>query len=75
MIIINMQKKEWDSFTMKNLGDYPDLNLMSRTLLLANVPEMFCDSCQNLYGLDPEQIYTATGLAWQAPQKVTIKTE
>ena len=60
---------------MKNFGDYPNLNLMSRTLLLANVPEKFCDSCKNLYGLDSSQIYTAAGLAWQAPLKVTIKTE
>ena len=63
------------SFTMKNLGDYPDLNLMSCKLLLANKLEKFCDSLQNLYGLDPAQIYTALGLTWQAPQKVNIKIE
>ena len=49
----------WDTFNIKNLGEYHDLYVQSDTALLADVFENFRD----IYNLDPAHFLTAPGLA------------
>ena len=42
-------------------------------MLLADVFEVFRDTCLNNYGLDPTHFYTATGLAWSALLKTATE--
>ena len=49
----------WDTFNIKNLGEYHDLYVQSDTALLADVFENFRDT----YNLDPAHFLTAPGLA------------
>lgn len=58
--------KVWNSFNIKNMGEYHDLYLKSDILLLADVFESFRDVCNTAYGLDPCHYYTAPGLSWDA---------
>ena len=64
-------KKVFESFEMKDLGDYHNLYLLTDVLLLADVFESFRDTCMQNYGLDAAHSYTAPGLAWQAALKMT----
>ena len=69
-------RKVWETFEMKNLGDYLDLYNQVDVLLLADVFENFRDICIKIYKLDPAHYYTAPGLAWDAALKVTeVKLE
>ena len=52
-------QKVWDTFNIKNLGEYHDLYVQSDTALLADVFENFRD----IYNLDPAHFLTAPGLA------------
>ena len=61
----------WDTFNIKNLGEYHDLYVQSDTALLADVFENFRDKCIEIYALDPAHFLTAPGLAWQACLKKT----
>ena len=61
----------WDTFNIKNLGEYHDLYVQSDTALLADVFENFRDKCIEIYRLDPAHFLTAPGLAWQACLKKT----
>ena len=45
-------QKVWDTFNMKNLGEYHDLNVQSDTALIADVFENFRDKCIEIYKLD-----------------------
>ena len=45
--------------------------VQSDTLLLANVFENFSNMCINVYELDPANLLSAPGLAWQAALKKT----
>ena len=58
-------QKVWDTFNIKNLGEYHDLYVQSDTALLADVFENFRDKCIEIYGLDPAHFLSAPGLAWQ----------
>ena len=64
-------QKEWDTFNIKNLGEYHDLYVQSDTSLLADVFESFRDKCIEIYGFDPAHFLSAPGQAWQACLKKT----
>ena len=59
-------QKVWNTFNIKNLGEYHDLYVQSDTALLADVFENFRDKCIEIYDLDPAHFLTAPALAWQA---------
>ena len=64
-------KKVWDTFEIKNLGEYTDLYNKLDVLLLADVFENFWEICLGIYKLDPAHYYTAPGLSWDACLKMT----
>ena len=66
----------WDTFSLKNMGDYHDLYLKSDILLLADVFQNFRKTCLQYYKLDPCHYFTSPGLSWDAMLKMTdIKLE
>ena len=64
-------QKVWDTFKIKNLGEYHDLYVQSDTALLSDVFENFRDKCIEIHELDPALFLSAAGLAWQACLKKT----
>ena len=56
----------WNTMEKKTLGCYHDTYLKANVLLLADVFEIFWNTCLKKYKLDPAYFYTALGLAWQA---------
>ena len=69
-------KDVWDTFNIKNMGEYHDLYLQSDILLLADVFENFRKTCLEYYKLDPCHYFTSPGLSWDAMLKMTdIKLE
>ena len=64
-------KDIWDTFNIKNLGEYHDLYLKTDVLLLCDVFEKFINTCLNYYGLDPCHYFSSPGLAWDAMLKIT----
>ena len=66
----------WNTFSLKNMGEYHDLYLQSDILLLADVFENFRKTCLEYYKLDPCHYLTSPGLSWDAMLKMTdIKLE
>ena len=66
----------WNTFNLKNMGEYHDLYLESDILLLADVFENFRKTCLQYYKLDPCHYFTSPGLSWDAMLKMTdIKLE
>ena len=66
----------WNTFNIKNLGEYHDLYVQSDTLLLSDVFENFRITCQKEYDLDPAHFLSAPGLALKACLKKTqVKLE
>ena len=59
-------QKVWDTFNLRNLGEYHDLYVQSDTALPADVFENFRDKCIEIYELDPAHFLTAPGLAWNS---------
>ena len=59
-------KKVWETFEIKNLGEYHNLYVQCDTFLLADVFENFGNKCIETYKLDPAHFLSALGLAWQA---------
>ena len=55
----------WNIMKKKTLGCYHDTYLKTDVLLLADVFEIFRDTCLKHYKLDPAHFYTAPCLAWQ----------
>ena len=47
----------WNTFNLKNMGDYHDLYLKSDILLLADVFENFRKTCLEYYKLDPMSLF------------------
>ena len=67
----NHALKVWETFSLKNMGEYHDLYLSSDILLLADVFENFRKTCLEYYKLDPCHYFTSPGLAWDAMLKMT----
>ena len=66
----------WETFNLKNIGQYHNLYLKSDVLLLADVFENFRETCKQYYGLDPCHYFTSHGLLWDAMLKMTnVKLE
>ena len=69
-------QKVWNTFNIKNLGEYHDLYVQSDTLLTADVFENFIDKCIDICELDPAHFLSTPGLAWKACLKKTeVKLE
>ena len=69
-------KNIWNTFNLKNMGEYHDLYLKSDILLLADVFENFRKTCLEYYKLDPCHYFTSPGLSWDVMLKMTdIKLE
>ena len=64
-------KQVWETLGCRNLGDYHNLCVETDTLLLADLFENSRNVCQEKYGLDPAQYYSAPGLSWDALLKKT----
>ena len=64
-------RKVWETFSLKNMGEYHDLYLKSDVLLLADVFESFRKTCLQYYKLDPCHYFTSPGLPWCAMLKMT----
>lgn len=66
--------KVWDTFGMKNFGEYHDLYLKTDVLLLADVFENFRKVSMEQYGLDPCHYVSLPGFSWDAMLKHTKAT-
>ena len=55
---------------MNTLGDYHDHFLKRDALLLADVSEMFINTCLEYNGLDPCHCFGSPGLNWEAMLKM-----
>ena len=64
-------KNVWNTFNLKNMGEYHDLYLKTDILLLTDVFENFRKTCLTYYRLDPLHYITGPGLAWDAMLKMT----
>ena len=72
----NHAKTVWNTFKIKNLGEYHDLYVQSGTLLLLDVFKAFRKTCIKEYELDPCYFVSAPGLSWEACLKITnVKLE
>ena len=56
----------WETFNLKNMGEYHDLYLKTDVLLLADVFENFRRTCLEYYKLDPCHYFTSPSLSWDA---------
>ena len=66
----------WNTFSLKNMGEYHDLYLESDVLLLADVFQNFRKTCLQYYKLDPCHYFTSPGLSWDSMLRMTdIKLE
>ena len=61
----------WNTFGIRNMGEYHDLYLKSDILLLADVFENFREACLEYYRLDPAHYITSPGLSWDAMLQMT----
>ena len=59
------------TFNFENLGEHHDLYVQSYTAQLADVFEIFRNTCLEIYELDPAHFLSSPGLAWQACLKKT----
>ena len=64
-------KKIWNEFNIKNMGNYHDHYLKKDVLLLADIFEIFIDTCLKFYRLDPCSYFSSPGLSRDAVLKMT----
>ena len=67
----NHAQNVWNTFQIRNMGEYHDLYLKSDILLLTDVFENFRKTCLTNYRLDPAHYVSSPGLAWDAMLKMT----
>ena len=67
----NHAQEVWNTFEVKNMGEYHDLYLKSDVLLLADVFENFRRASLLNCGLDPCHYVSIPGLSWDAMLKMT----
>ena len=67
----NHAQDVWNTFEVKNMGEYHDLYLKSDVLILSDVFENFRRASLLNYGLDPCHYVSTPGLAWDAMLKMT----
>ena len=66
----------WKILSVRDLGHYSDIYLMTDVLLLADVFENFRINCMLAYGMDPAHFYTLAGFTWDGMLKFTrVKLE
>ena len=65
------KKRVCKDFEIKKLGEYHGLYAKSYTLLLADIFGSFRNMCRKIHELDPANLFSASGLAWQAVLKKT----
>ena len=58
-------KRVCKGFEIKKLGEYHDLYVQSKALLLPNIFENFRNTSLEIYNLDTANFFLAPGLAWQ----------
>ena len=69
-------QKVYDTFNIKNLGEYHDPYVQLGTAQLAYVFENFGNACLEIYELDPAHFLSSPGQAWQGCLKKTqVKLE
>ena len=69
-------QKVWNTFKIKNMGEYHDLYVQSDASLLADVFENFRDKCIEKQELDHVHFLSVPGLTWQTCLKKTdVKLE
>ena len=69
-------QKVWNTFNIKNVGEYHDLYVQLDTAQLADVFENFRTVCLKEYELDPSYFVSTPGLALEAMLKITkVKIE
>ena len=61
----------FETFELKNLGEYHDLYLKTDVVLLCDVLEQFRTMCMQKYGLDACHFYSSPGRSWAACLKMT----
>ena len=61
------------TFKIRTMGEYQDLNLKSDTLLLADVFENFRKNCLQYYKLDSCHYFTSPALSWDAMLKMIYR--
>ena len=56
---------------MNSMSDYNDLYLKTDVSLLADVFEIFINTCLDYYELDPCHYFSSPALSWDAMLKIT----
>ena len=61
----------WNLFKINTMGDYHEMYLKTDVLLLADVFEMFINTCLKYYGLEYFHYFNSPRLIWDAILKFT----
>ena len=64
-------KTVWREYSVKNLGEFHDIYLISDTVLLADCFESFRDICLKSYGLDCVHYVSLPGYAWASALRMS----